>query len=359
MNIYAQLGLGSVMRRKLKRVGIDLDDQTPNQRAAKVGSITDSLATIDLSSASDTVAKELVRLLLPQGWFDVLDLTRSKIGFYEGKWLRYEKFSSMGNGYTFELETLIFWGLMTAVCTELDIDTSVLVYGDDIVVPVAAYSLAEEVLTWCGFTLNKQKSFWQGPFRESCGKDYFNGVEVRPFFQKEVPNEVETLFRLANGIRQVASRRNNRDGCDRRLFAPWQRVVRALPRPIAQNCRVPAHAGDSDGLKSNWDESQNSSLIISNKDGWEGVSGVRYQSTPIEGAQPFNLLGVVATQLYRLSDGGKFESQLLGLPREGWVQWLAEVRDSVSASPRQERGCTYRLRVGAFYGPWTDFGPWC
>jgi hypothetical protein len=359
MNIYAQLGLGSVMRRKLKRVGIDLDDQTPNQRAAKVGSITDSLATIDLSSASDTVAKELVRLLLPQGWFDVLDLTRSKIGFYEGKWLRYEKFSSMGNGYTFELETLIFWGLMTAVCTELDIDTSVLVYGDDIVVPVAAYSLAEEVLTWCGFTLNKQKSFWQGPFRESCGKDYFNGVEVRPFFQKEVPNEVETLFRLANGIRQVASRRNNRDGCDRRLFAPWQRVVRALPRPIAQNCRVPAHAGDSDGLKSNWDESQSSSLIISNKDGWEGVSGVRYQSTPIEGAQPFNLLGVVATQLYRLSDGGKFESQLLGLPREGWVQWLAEVRDSVSASPRQERGCTYRLRVGAFYGPWTDFGPWC
>jgi hypothetical protein len=358
MNIFAQLGLGTVMRRKLKRVGIDLDDQTPNQRAAKVGSLTDSLATIDLSSASDTVARELVRLLLPEGWFSCLDLVRSKIGLYEGEWLVYEKFSSMGNGYTFELETLIFWGLMVGVCTELDIDTSVLVYGDDIVVPVAAYSLAEQVLTWSGFTLNKQKSFWQGPFRESCGKDYFNGVEVRPFFQKEIPNEVETLFRLANGIRQVASRRNNRDGCDRRLLAPWQRVVRALPRLVAQACRVPAHAGSSDGLKCNWDESQVSPFVVPNKHGWEGVFGVRYQSTPLEGAQPFNLLGVVATQLYRLHDGGKIESQLLGLPREGWIRWLAEARELASASPRQERGCTYRLREGAFYGPWTDFGEW-
>lgn len=358
MNIYAQLGLGTVMRRKLRRVGIDLDDQTPNQRAAKVGAETGSLATIDLSSASDTVSRELVRLLLPDGWYSCLDLVRSKIGLYEGKWLRYEKFSSMGNGCTFELETLVFWGLMVGVCTELDIDTSVLVYGDDIVVPVAAYSFAEEVLSWAGFTLNKAKSFWQGPFRESCGKDYFYGTEVRPFFQKEIPNEVETLFRLANGIRQVASRRNSYGSCDATMLAPWRTVLRALPHLVVSNCRVPAHAGDSDGLKSNWDESQTSPLIISNKDGWEGKSGVRYQATPLEGSQPFNLLGVVASQLYRLSDGGKLESQMLDLPREGWLRWLSEVRELASASPRQERGCTYRLRVGAFYGPWTDFGPW-
>lgn len=358
MNIYAQLGLGTVMRRKLRRVGIDLDDQSPNQRAAKLGSMTGSLATIDLSSASDTVSRELVRLLLPDGWYSCLDLVRSKIGLYEGEWLRYEKFSSMGNGYTFELETLIFWSLMFAVCTELDIDTSVLVYGDDIVVPVAAYDLAEEVLSWAGFSFNKAKSFHTGPFRESCGKDYFNGIEVRPFFQKEIPNGVETLFRLANGIRQVAHRRRNRDGCDARLLAPWQSVVRALPRPVSQACWVPAHAGDSDGLKGNWDESQRSPFVVSNKDGWEGVTGIRYQATPIEGPTPGNLLGVIASQLYRLGDKGKLESQLLGLPREGWLRWLAEVRISVSASPRQERGCTYQLRTGAFYGPWTDYGPW-
>jgi len=358
MNIYAQLGLGTLMRRRLARKGIDLNDQSPNQRAAHLGSLTGTLATIDLSSASDTVAKELVRLLLPDGWFSVLDLCRSKIGWYDDKWLRYEKFSSMGNGFTFELETLIFWGLMHGVCSELDIDASVLVYGDDIVIPVAAYDLAEEVLTWAGFTFNKAKSFQSGPFRESCGKDYYDGYEVRPFFQKEVLNGAETLFRLANGLRQVAHRRRGLDGCDARMFSAWLRTVQALPRPIIQVCRVPAHAGDSDGLKSNWDESQRSPFVISNKDGWEGVSGVRYQVVPNEGPKPGNWLGVVASQLYRLSDGGKMESQLLGLPREGWFRWLSEIRDLVSASPRQVRGCSYRLRKGAFYGPWTDYGPW-
>lgn len=343
----------------MRRVGINLDDQTPNQRAALKGSSDGSLATIDLSSASDTVAKELVRLLLPEGWFNVLDLTRSKVGFLQDKWIRYEKFSSMGNGYTFELESLIFWGLCIGVCTELDISTEeVLVYGDDIVVPVAAYGLLEEVLTFCGFTLNRAKSFASGPFRESCGKDYFNGTDVRPFFQKDIPNEIQDLFALANGLRVLAHRRCSLDGCDLRLLVPWRTVVRAIPRSVAQHLRVPAHADDTSGLKSNWDESQTSSFLVSNKDGWEGVTGIRYQSVPLEGPKCSNMLGAVASLLYRLSDGGKIQAQLLGAPREGWRQWLDSLGDSVSASPRQERGCTYRLNTRAFYGPWTDFGGW-
>jgi hypothetical protein len=359
MNVYAQLGLGTVMRRKLARVGIDLDDQAPNQRAALKGSLDGSLATIDLSSASDTVAKELVRLLLPEGWFSVLDMTRSKVGYYEGNWLKYEKFSSMGNGYTFELETLIFWALVSSCVESLAIETDeVLVYGDDIVVPVAAYGLVEEVLTWCGFTLNKGKSFASGPFRESCGKDYYAGVDVRPFFVKELPYEIQTLFRLANGLRQTAFRRASSLGCCIRLFQSWRRVVRAIPRPVATHCRVPAHAGADSGIICNWDEAQTSNFVVSNKDGWEGSHGLRYQPTPIEGSKPSNWLGVIATQLYRLSDGGKFEAQLIGAPREGWAEWLAGLEDSVSASPRQERGCTYRLQRSAFYGPWTNLGEW-
>jgi hypothetical protein len=361
MNIFAQLGLGTLMRKRLRSVGIDLDDQSPNQRAALAGSVTGQLATLDLSMASDTVSKELVRLFLPDGWFSALDLCRSKNGYLDGKWFRYEKFSSMGNGYTFELETLIFWGLMHGVCTELMIKADkVLVYGDDIVIPVPAYALAVEVLEFCGFSPNKAKSYALGPFRESCGKDYFNRTDVRPFFQKEVPYEIEHLFRFANGIRMLAHRRNNFIGCDARLRRPWDTILRSIPRPIRDNVCVPGHAGDSDGIKVNWDESQRSPLIISNKDGWEGISGVRYQAVPREGSRPGNLLGVVASQLYRLSDGGKLIFQQLGSfkSHDEKIRWLAEIEDSVSASPRQERGCTYRLRVGAFFGPWTDLGPW-
>jgi len=360
MNIYAQLGIGALMRRKLNRFGIDLSDQTPNQRAALLGSKDGSLATIDLSSASDTVSKELVRLLLPDRWHFLLDLCRSKVGFLDEQWFKYEKFSSMGNGYTFELETLIFWSLATSVCTSLNVEADeVLTYGDDIVVPVAAYDLLKRVLTFCGFSFNELKSFRMGPFRESCGKDYFNGIDVRPFFQKELPNEIEDLFRLANGLRMLAHRRSDLSGCDCRLRNAWDSVLRAIPRPIREACRVPAHAGDSDGIKVNWDEAQVSPFVISNKDGWQGHFGLRYQAAPLEGLQPRNLLGITASLLYRLGDGGKLAIQLGDfLSNQDATRWAEVLEDFVSASPRQERGCTYRLRADAFYGVWTDLGPW-
>ena len=347
MNVYAQLGLGKLMRRKLRlKCGLDLDDQVPNQDMARRGSIDGSLATIDLSSASDTVARELVRFLLPHEWFERLDLCRSKVGYLDGKWLRYEKFSSMGNGYTFELETLIFWSLAISCVQLLELDPfEVRVYGDDIIVPSLAYDLLIEVLTFCGFTANSSKSFREGPFRESCGKDFYDGLEVRPFFQKESLNEVQTLFRLANGIRRQAFKRASSLGCDATLRRPWLSVVKAVPRPIAQNLRVPAHAGDSDGICSNWDESQSSPFVISNEHGWEGVSGLRLQATPLEVRQPTNMLGVIAAMLYRLKDGR--------------TQQLLKVDGASPSSPRLGRDHEYRLRSKAFYGPWSDFGAWC
>ena len=351
MNVYAQLGLGRLMRRKLRlKCGLDLDDQVPNQDMARRGSIDGSLATIDLSSASDTVARELVRFLLPHEWFERLDLCRSKVGLLDGKWLRYEKFSSMGNGYTFELETLIFWSLAISCVKLLELDPfEVRVYGDDIIVPSKAYDFLIEVLTFCGFTANSSKSFREGPFRESCGKDFYDGLEVRPFFQKESLDGVETLFRLANGIRRSAFRRASSLGCDARLRRPWVSVVKALPRTIAQNLRVPAHAGDSDGLCCNWDESQVSTFVISNDRGWEGISGLRLQATPLEVRRPTNMLGVIAAMLYRLKDD-----------RTQANPDLKHLEDPTSApsSPRQGRDYEYQLRSKAFYGPWSDFGPW-
>jgi hypothetical protein len=251
LNIYAQLGVGRMIRNRLGRfTPVDLNDQTANQQAARIGSLDGSLATIDLSSASDTVATELVRFLLPEDWYHVLDLIRSKVGFLDEKWLRYEKFSSMGNGATFELESLIFWALSSSVVSFLGEDPSrVRVYGDDIIVPSTCFSLLADVLEFCGFSLNGAKSFHDGYFRESCGKDYFAGYEVRPFFQKEVPESLEKLFRLCNGIRRLGSRRNNHYGCDARLFPAWSSALRAIPRSVAKCVRVPAHAGDSDGWK--------------------------------------------------------------------------------------------------------------
>jgi hypothetical protein len=87
----------------------------------------------------------------------------------------------MGNGYTFPLETLIFWGLAAACC---DRDSDATVYGDDIIIPSDRFELLAEILRYAGFILNVGKSFHVGPFRESCGKDYFKGIDVRPFYAK-------------------------------------------------------------------------------------------------------------------------------------------------------------------------------
>lgn len=202
MNIYVQKGIGAMIRSRLKRAGCDLDDQTRNQRLALVGSIAGSLATIDLSMASDTVSRALVELLLPTDWLVALEQCRSPEGVLpSGAWITYEKFSSMGNGYTFELESLIFYALALALREALRIeDTRVSVYGDDIVVPAAMATELMDLLHVLGFSANKEKSFTSGPFRESCGKHYFRGHDVTPFYVRREVSHLSDLFLLHNNL---------------------------------------------------------------------------------------------------------------------------------------------------------------
>lgn len=201
-NVYFQLAVGSMIRSRLySRRKINLDSQLRNQSLAKIGSITGHLATIDFSMASDTISRETVRLLLPPEWFAHLDRLRSKTYVLErGKPQVWHKFSSMGNGYTFELETLIFFAVASATCTSLDIPVEdISVFGDDVVIPVEAYDLYKEVCNYLGFTVNDEKSFTNGFFRESCGEDFLEGVRVRPVFCKELSTN-QHVVSLANRL---------------------------------------------------------------------------------------------------------------------------------------------------------------
>jgi len=169
INGYYQLGLGRCMRRRLKMRGIDLDlGQERHRELARVASISGAFATIDLSSASDTVCTALVRLSAPVGWFHPLNDLRSRTTTIGGKRVVLEKFSSMGNGYTFELETTVFTAIALAVHPELTPGKDLFVYGDDIIVPTDVASDVLWALRFCGFTPNESKTF-TGAFRESCG----------------------------------------------------------------------------------------------------------------------------------------------------------------------------------------------
>lgn len=182
LNTLVQLGLGTHIARRLAAFGIDIRDQTLNQRRACEGSLTGALATLDLSSASDTISTELVYELLPLDWATLLNRARSrKVLLPTGQVISQEKFSSMGNGFTFPLETLIFWSLAASCCSK---DSDASAYGDDLIVPTAVYPLLVEVLTAAGFLVNQTKSYHTGFFRESCGKDYYSGTDVRPIYMK-------------------------------------------------------------------------------------------------------------------------------------------------------------------------------
>jgi hypothetical protein len=310
LNIFAQLGLGALLRGRLKRAGLDLDDQSPNQLLARQGSLYGDIVTVDLSSASDTLSIEVVRDLLPEPWFNALDWVRSRYGRYGDKTFRYHKFSSMGNGFTFELESMIFYALALAASEVSGAATGrVRAYGDDIVVEKEAFELLSQVLDFCGFSLNMSKSFSTGVFRESCGADFFNGYNVRPIFQKEFLTDASSYYRLANSIRRVAYRRNLGFGCSGKFRRVWVSVVCRLPvslrdlkvppRPVllgrgkpvlvfhrfnARQGLVPVyefrHAlgeqpwadveSDDGGLMCNLDEALSSPFVSSCRDGWEG-----------------------------------------------------------------------------------------
>lgn len=228
-NSFLQKGFGAYIRQRLRSVGINLDDQTTNQDYAR-RAYSESLATLDLKAASDTVSKEVVYSLLPYDWAAALDAVRSRRAVMPDKsTIVLEKFSSMGNGFTFELETLIFWALSSAVSEEsLGRKGVVAVYGDDIIVDASIATELCLTLQFCGFSVNDQKSFIDGCFFESCGKHYFAGVDVTPAYQKEEVVSVESGIRLGNRLIRLAFRLGGRQFLDSRLRPAWSSVRRNI-----------------------------------------------------------------------------------------------------------------------------------
>lgn len=191
LNSYIQSGIDAELRTRLKRWGYDLANQEYNSELARIGSITGELATLDLSSASDTVSKELVKELLPPAWWRLLNAVRSPAyrDPRDGSVRTYHKFASMGNGFCFPLETLIFASLVRASIVETrDLGVNPrsshlhAVYGDDIILSGDAARRLMRLLSYCGFSTNVDKTFLEGPFRESCGADWYNGQDVRPVY---------------------------------------------------------------------------------------------------------------------------------------------------------------------------------
>lgn len=202
LNMFLQKGAGLVIRRALRKKGINLNDQSINKNLARVGSLSGDLATLDLSSASDSVTSSLVELFMPTLWWSFLCGLRSPVTIIDGVEHVNEMFSSMGNGFTFELESLLFYVITKTTAYLTGTRGVISVYGDDIICPNMLASDLTEVLGVLGFSVNTEKSFSTGSFRESCGGHYDNGYDITPFYIRKPISKLTDLIHVANAIRK-------------------------------------------------------------------------------------------------------------------------------------------------------------
>jgi len=310
LNMYYQLGLGEILTRRIRTFfGIDLrNQQFWNREAARVGSLAalrgmytpdkmqirsandvldsnptlasllwklgsrpepyelwnEGLATIDLSSASDSLGMKMLDWALPPDLMALLKVLRCKESALPGgSSIALNMVSTMGNGFTFPLETLIFASVVVAAIESHGITPVVPcdkngnlrppsgkpgewgVFGDDIVCHPEVAVRVFRLLGMLGFVVNSNKTFVQGLFRESCGCDFFKGHDIRPFYVKGRIETRTSLYKALNGLLEWSTRIGiNLPACGRLLLSHLAVVERGR-KPLL----VPLSEGRDSGLR--------------------------------------------------------------------------------------------------------------
>lgn len=219
INMSNQLQLKDIVEKRIKssRFGrwMPFDRQETNQELAKVGASNNLLSTRDYSSASDTVTKSLVQMLVPDDWWRAF-MRCIPTGFILSEHdfgpRRLYSFATMGCGCTFVVETLIFYSIalgaynyrlcldgMTSfedvIDAEIQVSDGITAMGDDVIVPFWLNPMLDRVGEELGFRINHDKTFTNGLFRESCGAEWLKNPDelsvtsVQSIYYPRIPFE--------------------------------------------------------------------------------------------------------------------------------------------------------------------------
>lgn len=164
-NMLLQRQLGLILRSLLKKLGNDLGiGQSDHRRLISLV----SKATIDFSNASDSHILAMFEMMFPKDLVEYIRKIRSSMTWIKDRDLEVYNFklSSMGNGFTFEIMTLLLLSLARVN------DAEARVYGDDVIVSNDSAPLFIEAAESLGWVINRKKTFINSPFRESCGAFY-------------------------------------------------------------------------------------------------------------------------------------------------------------------------------------------
>lgn len=157
-------------------------DQDPNRVLARQGSVDGELATLDLSEASDRVSLSLAEALFGDHKFlsrAVMACRSERSVLPDGREISLKKFASMGSALCFPVEAMVFYTICRIAENRVGLsNTTIRVFGDDIVVDTRVAQMAIYLLEAFGLKVNARKSFTTGSFRESCGTEWFKGENV-------------------------------------------------------------------------------------------------------------------------------------------------------------------------------------
>lgn len=212
VNMVFQKKAGGSIEAQLERVfGLAIADQPEYNRAlAKLGSMGLGYDTTDLKSASNGISVDFLRHILAPDTYGELAMSRTpSVLLPNGEVVKLHIFSAMGNGFTFPLQTALFTCMAAAAYrlrglrfdfrprystdarkTRVNVDApTIAVFGDDIITRCEATKDVHTLLRMSGFIVNADKTFVEGPFRESCGYDYYNGRNVRGVYVKTLRSQ--------------------------------------------------------------------------------------------------------------------------------------------------------------------------
>lgn len=203
---FAQQGILGVLSNAMEsnwpsRGRIHFRDQEVNKSHALTGSKDGSLATVDLSDASDRVPLSLVKVMLEPNedlLQAVLACRSTRATLPDGRVINLRKFASMGSALCFPVEAMYFYTVVVASLlreahlpvTRRNVDSvsrHVRIYGDDLIIPRVHAIAVLDGLQRYNCKVNHRKTFYSGKFRESCGVDAYDGWEVTPTYVRTSP----------------------------------------------------------------------------------------------------------------------------------------------------------------------------
>jgi hypothetical protein len=197
-----------VQNRLQYRAALDIRSlQEKHKVLARQASFHGNWVTLDLSSASENFGSDTVNRLVPRKWYRQFCLGRIPyLELSDGRNIRATSFMGMGIGYTFTLQTLLFYGLLKAIYLVTGLKGPLSVYGDDCIFHKNIMKYVRSVFHDLRLVINEEKTYSSGPFRESCGGDYHSGIDVRPYMPEAVGAQMSFepylafVYKIYNGL---------------------------------------------------------------------------------------------------------------------------------------------------------------